>query len=97
LVCPDGYHWHLSGHKVLHDRPGLDLWSEATTLYTEVRREGPEGPLVAHGTLRIDVPDLVRLLETLRPMPRDVPGAATAVTEFASMFAGQLTRMLLGR
>jgi cholesterol oxidase len=36
LLAEDGRRFHFEGLKVLHDRPGLDAWSDTTTLYVTI-------------------------------------------------------------
>ena len=40
LVADDGRRFRFEGHKVLHDRFGLDLWSDTTTLYVTISDAG---------------------------------------------------------
>jgi cholesterol oxidase len=63
LVADDGRQFTFDGHKVLHDRFGLDLWSDTTTLYVTVRDDA--GRPVAAGTMRITPADFARQLTTL--------------------------------
>jgi cholesterol oxidase len=62
LVADDGRHFAFEGHKVLHDRFGLDVWSDTTTLYVTVSDDA--GP-VAAGVMRIAPGDLARQLTTM--------------------------------
>ncbi len=64
LVADDGRHFTFDGHKVLHDRFGLDLWSDTTTLYVTIRDDA--GQPVAAGVMRIAAGDFARQLTTLR-------------------------------
>jgi cholesterol oxidase len=64
LVAEDGRRSRFEGHKVLHDRAGLDAWSDTTTLYVTIHDEG--GAAVAAGVLRIAPSDFARQLTTMR-------------------------------
>ena len=64
LVADDGHHYDFAGHKVLHDRFGLDLWSDTTTLYVTISDD--EGRPVAAGIMRIAPGDFARQLTTMR-------------------------------
>jgi cholesterol oxidase len=64
LVADDGRHFTFDGHKVLHDRFGLDVWGDTTTLYVTVRDEA--GASVAAGVMRIAPGDLARQVGTMR-------------------------------
>ena len=60
----DGRRFRFEGHKVLHDRFGLDLWSDTTTLYVTISDEAGE-PVVG-GVMRIAPADFARQLTTLQ-------------------------------
>ena len=64
LVADDGRRFTFDGHKVLHDRFGLDVWSDTTTLYVTIRDD--LGHPVAAGVMRITPGDFARQLTTLR-------------------------------
>ncbi|HEX5944743.1 MAG TPA: GMC family oxidoreductase N-terminal domain-containing protein, partial [Acidimicrobiales bacterium] len=64
LVADDGREFSFDGHKVLHDRFGLDVWSDTTTLYVTLRDAA--GEPVAGGIMRIAPGDFARQLRTLR-------------------------------
>lgn len=64
LAGDDGSHFTFEGHKVLHDRFGLDVWSDTTTLYVTVRDDA--GAPVAAGLMRIAPGDFARQLTTMR-------------------------------
>jgi cholesterol oxidase len=44
LLAEDGRRFHFEGLKVLHDRPGLDAWSDTTTLYVTITQTPTIGP-----------------------------------------------------
>ncbi len=64
LVADDGRGFTFEGHKVLHDRFGLDVWSDTTTLYVTIRDDA--GEPVAAGVMRIAPGDFARQLSTMR-------------------------------
>ena len=64
LVADDGRRFRFDGHKVLHDRFGVDLWSDTTTLFVTIRDEA--GEAVAGGVMRIRPGDFARQLSTLQ-------------------------------
>ncbi len=63
LATDDGRRFRFDGHKVLHDRFGLDLWSDTTTLYVTISDES--GTPVVGGIMRIAPADFARQLTTL--------------------------------
>jgi cholesterol oxidase len=83
----------LSGHKVVEDDPGFDLWRDTTTLFTQILRghveEGPgeEPEVVAAGILHIHIGDFARQLTTFRCDP---PSRLDALARFGALFAGDL-------
>jgi len=63
LAADDGRRFRFEGHKVLHDRFGLDLWTDTTTLYVTISDEAGT-PLVG-GVMRIAPTDFARQLTTV--------------------------------
>ncbi len=84
-----GHPLTLSGHKLIEDNAGFDVWRDTTTLFTRVLRghvdeAGEAGAeLVASGVLRIRVRDFARQLTTFR-------GSVRGLVRFMIIFAGQL-------
>jgi hypothetical protein len=89
-----GHPLTLSGHKLIENNAGFDVWKDTTTLFTRVLRghvsEGEEAgaELVASGVLRIRVRDFARQLTTFRGKPR-------ALVRFGVIFLGQLAEAYL--
>lgn len=88
----DGEPRYLAGKKHVHDDPGMDLWSDTTTLFTTLHDgEGVSAPVIGAGILRLDMGDFLKLMSTIR-----VSGAKTAaeraatVTKFGTFFMGEL-------
>jgi cholesterol oxidase len=83
----------LTGHKVVEDDPGFDLWRDTTTLYTRVLRghvgeeEAEEPEVVASGIIHIHGVDFGRQLTTFRCDP---PSRVDALGRFGALFAGDL-------
>jgi cholesterol oxidase len=84
----------LSGHKLVKDDAGFDVWKDTTTLFTRVLRghvsqsEEAAAELVASGVLRIRVRDFARQLTTFR-------GSAAGLLKFGVIFLGQLAEAYL--
>jgi cholesterol oxidase len=99
-----GHELTLVGHKVVEDDPGLDLWTDTTTLFTRVLAGhadvGPEagaaepGSVIATGILHIHPLDFARQLTTFRPHP---PTRVDALARFGALFAGELWEAYGGR
>lgn len=92
----DGRPLTLAGHKVVTDHPGLDLWSDTTTLYTRVLAGHVElaaaggAQVVAAGILRIRAADFARQLTTFRATGPNLKARAGALGRFSRLFVGSL-------
>jgi cholesterol oxidase len=85
-----GQDYYLAGHKKVRDDPGIDLWSDTTTLFTTLHKgRDAQAPVSGAGILRLGVKELMDLLSTLR-----VTNAANAA-ETAAAYAG-FGRFFLG-
>jgi len=80
----------FEGHKVVRDEPGIDVWSDTTTLYSTVHEGDEDGPVVARGIVRIGLPDFTRLLSTLETRDPLGDGDPRAAAKFGELFAGGL-------
>jgi len=86
----------LLGEKRIEDDPGLDLWSDTTTLYTRVFRgaveegEPEEGTAVAAGVVRISLPGFLKQLTTFRVEGPSVADRSAALARFGKLFLGRL-------
>jgi hypothetical protein len=89
-----GHPLTLSGHKLISDDAGFDVWKDTTTLFTRVLRghvtesEEPGAELVASGVLRIRPRDFARQLTTFR-------GSVRGLLGFGMIFLGQLAEAYL--
>ena len=95
----------LTGYKEIKDDPGFDLWSDTTTLFTQIfkghisnedekaLRENPqkfEENLVASGIIHIHFLDFLKQLTTFRVEAPTVADRASAMTRFGRLFMGKL-------
>lgn len=93
LRDPGGNPLTLVGHKEVHDDPGLDVWSDTSTLYVRVLaghvpEDGDDGAAVlGAGVLVILTADFVRQLTTFRASG---PHPARALEGFGRLFLGEL-------
>jgi hypothetical protein len=91
-----GHPLTLSGHKLVKNDAGFDVWRDTTTLFTRVLRGHVGEPdeagaeLVASGVLRIRARDFARQLTTFR-------GSLGALAKFGLIFLGQLAEAYLRR
>ena len=91
-----GHPLTLSGHKLIENNAGFDVWKDTTTLFTRVLRghvgehEEVGAEIVASGVLRIRARDFARQLTTFR-------GTLKALLKFNVIFLGQLAEAYLRR
>jgi cholesterol oxidase len=92
----DGSPLTLSGFKTIHDHPGLDVWREATTLYTRILSghvdagDEPEAATVAAGIVHVDLLDVIRQLSTIQVEAPDEVTKLEALYRFGAFFLGNL-------
>jgi len=90
LTAESGDAYDFEGVKIIRDDPGLDTWTDTTTLFVTVRRSGDD-TLVGRGVLRIATTDFLRQLRTI-----EVTGAEGVTerlrwqAEFGRLFAGSV-------
>jgi cholesterol oxidase len=65
LVATDGRRFHFAGFKVVAPGDLAGVWAATTTLYTTLRRDGPDGAVMGRGVLRIKPTDLRTQLRTM--------------------------------
>jgi cholesterol oxidase len=89
-----GHPLTLVGHKVVEDDPGLDLWTDTTTLFARVLSghvltdaEQEQAGTLAAGILHIHPRDFARQLTTFRAHPAT---RVDAIARFGALFAGEL-------
>lgn len=88
----EGQHYYLAGKKDVHDDPGVDLWSDTTTLYTRLHEgQDASGPVVGAGILNLGVDDLIDLVSTMRVTNVDsASDRAKVFSTFGRLFLGEL-------
>jgi hypothetical protein len=93
----------LSGHKIIRNDPGADVWSDTTTLYTRVLRghvheaEESVAQIVATGIVRIFLLDFLKQLTTFRADGPSLISRTVALGRFGNLFAGQLWQVYTRR
>lgn len=88
----DGEEYYLAGKKEVRDDPGFDLWSDTTTLYTQLHKgRDKSAPVVGAGILTLRVSDLLKLVSTLTVLncTSNIDKVAT-IGKFGSFFMGEL-------
>ncbi len=92
LAARDGNEFFFEGHKVVRADAGLDIWSNTTTLFVDIKRgrDGQHG-LFARGIVTIDPQDFLTEMRTLKGINgRDSLERLDAVARFGRLFAGSL-------
>ncbi len=90
LVGRDGSRFHLVGRKIIRDDPGPDLWYDSSTLFFELREQGPGGRRLGTGTVHVSVRDLMRQVTTLTSRSNGSLTAMRARFRFIRFFLGRL-------
>ncbi len=92
LASAEGRTFYFYGFKVIHDDPGLDLWSDTTTLYITLwEGTNDQGPVAGKGILRITPADFARQLTTMQAVrARSRVEGLRAAARFGRYFAGTL-------
>lgn len=86
----------LSGYKDVKDDPGLDLWSDTTTLFTRILKghvspdEEKNAEIVAAGIIHIYFFDFLKQLTTFRVEGETISDRASALARFGRLFMGKL-------
>ncbi len=92
LLTQEGKHYFLSGHKRVHDDPGIDSWSDTSTLSITVHHGDDEGgDIFGRGVLRIRPADFARQLTTMQVSGApNVAARLALLAKFGRFFAGTL-------
>jgi cholesterol oxidase len=92
ISSAEGKTFYFSGFKVIHDDPGVDSWTDTTTLYiTLYEGENELGRVLGKGILRIPIASFMRQLTTMQVT--NAKGLAErwgAMLKFGRFFGGQL-------
>jgi cholesterol oxidase len=92
LTSADGKSYYFHGFKVIHNDPGPDCWSDATTLYITIYQgENMQGKVIGKGILSIPLASFMRQMTTMQVT--NASGLAErwdAMARFGRFFGGQL-------
>ena len=86
----------LSGTKFVKDRPGSDVWSETSTLYTRILAghvipdAEATAEIAASGIISVHMLDFLKQLTTFRVEGANALEKASALTRFGTLFLGKL-------
>jgi cholesterol oxidase len=99
LRDPSGVPLTLSGTKHVRDDPGIDLWSDTSTLFTRILRghveahveeAGQAVEVVAAGVIHVQLLDFLHQLTTFRVEASGPVDEASVLAEFGQFFMGRL-------
>ena len=87
-----GQEYYLAGKKEVRDDPGFDLWTDTTTLFTQLHQgTDKNGPVVGAGILRLGVRDLLKLISTVTVInAQSTTDKAATIAKFGQFFMGEL-------
>ncbi|MDO9103751.1 MAG: hypothetical protein Q7U57_02190 [Methylovulum sp.] len=87
-----GEAFYLAGKKEVRDDPGFDLWTDTTTLFTQLYKGSDKsGQLVGAGILTLGVTDLIKLVSTMTVTHADsAADKLKTISQFGGFFLGEL-------
>ncbi|MBI3373150.1 MAG: hypothetical protein HY017_15590 [Betaproteobacteria bacterium] len=87
-----GQSYYLAGHKEVRVHPLLDLWTDTTTLYSQIHQgTNKSGPIIAAGIVSLGPLDLLKMVRTFKAINASGPKEeAEAVAKFGKFFMGEL-------
>ncbi|MFN2511349.1 MAG: GMC family oxidoreductase N-terminal domain-containing protein [Pyrinomonadaceae bacterium] len=92
LTSGDGTIFYFHGFKVIHNDPGPDSWSDATTLYITIYQgENMQGKVFGKGIMSIPLASFMRQMTTMQVTnARGLAERWDAMLRFGRFFGGQL-------
>jgi cholesterol oxidase len=91
LSSEEGKTYYFEGYKLARDDPGIDLWSDTTTLYIRLHEGDSSGVAAGQGILKIRPRDFMRQMTTMQVKnARNATHALAANARFGRFFAGAL-------
>ena len=91
LSSEEGKTYYFEGYKIARDDPGLDMWSDTTTLYIRLHEGDSSGVAAGQGILKIRPRDFMRQMTTMQVKnARNATHALAANARFGRFFAGAL-------
>jgi hypothetical protein len=87
-----GKHYYLAGKKEVRDDPGFDLWSDTTTLFTQLHQgTDKSGTVIGAGILTLGVTNLIKLVSTIKVLNTDSStDKIKTISTFGRFFMGEL-------
>ncbi|WP_299083095.1 hypothetical protein [uncultured Paraglaciecola sp.] len=87
-----GQEYYLAGKKEVRDDPGFDLWTDTTTLFTQLHQGvDKQAQIIGAGVLSLGVKDLLKLVSTVTVLnAQSSTDKAATVAKFGKFFMGEL-------
>lgn len=87
-----GQHYYLAGYKEVRDDPGMDLWTDTTTLFTRLfLGDSVAGTPLGAGVLRLGAAEFGKVAASVRALDASSPAeSAKLIAQFGRFFAGEL-------
>lgn len=84
--------YYLAGKKEVRDDPGFDIWTDTTTLFTQLHQGiDKNAPIVGAGILSLGVKDLLKLVSTVTVLnAHSSKDKVATVAKFGQFFMGEL-------
>ena len=98
-VRPDGQRYTLIGEKEVQNRHVLDMWTDTTTLFTNIfddfvePEQRPTARVLATGILHLGVSDLIALMKVFRATTPEGQRSIEGEAAFMEFFAGSLWQL----
>lgn len=88
----EGQAYYLAGKKEVRDDPGFDLWSDTTTLFTQLHKGTDKScAVVGAGILTLGITDLIKLVSTMSVTNTDsAVDKLKTISQFGTFFLGEL-------
>lgn len=92
LTAGDGKSYYFHGFKIIHNDPGPDCWSDATTLYITIYQgDNMLGKVIGKGILSIPLASFMRQMTTMQVTnARGLAERWDAMLRFGRFFGGHL-------
>ncbi len=92
LTADDGTAYYFEGHKTVHNDPGIDVWSDTTTLFVTVYAgKDNTGAVVGKGIIEIHLKDLSHQLTTMKVLNvSDLGQRLSILGRFGRFFMGEI-------
>lgn len=92
LTSDEGQDYYFYGFKLIRDDPGVDSWSDTTTLYiTLYEGDNMQGRVIGKGILRIPIASFMRQLTTMKiTNAKGLAEQWEAMIKFGRFFGGQV-------